>query len=595
MSPAPAPEALYLPASSEPGVFAWLHRAAPTAVPAGLGLVVCNPFGFEEVCAHRSLRHFACACAEAGLPALRFDYAGCGNSEGDDAEPERVSQWIRSVHRAIDALKQATGVRRVALMGVRLGALLAALAAADRDDVQAFIAIAPVLRGRAYVRELTMLSASGTAGAQGSGTRDDGAIESAGFTLTAETRSSLAALDARRLPRAPAPHVLLVERDDMPGAAPWVAELEGLGAQVRLVSWPGYADMMRDPQRARPPLAMVAGVVDALRAWVAADALPPAATAQPTGLPLQVLRGGAQPVRESAVHIDTGGTPLFGVLTKPEGNPPGPAVLMLNSGSVHHIGPNRLWVRLAREWAARGVTVLRLDISGIGDSPPRPGADENVVYTPHAGTDIAAALAWLRREGGATQCHVMGLCSGGYHALKAAMAGQYMASALMINPLTFHWKDGMDMDEVKAYEVPALASKFRRRLFAPASWQKLLRGRVDVRIVLQVAWLRLRSLVEPRLRAAARALRLPLTDDLAAQLAEAARHGIRLKFVFADNAPGYALLRREAGSAIDRMVQRGQASLDFIGDADHTFTPLAAREHLVQVLERRMRDDCTPP
>ena len=51
--------------------------------------MICNPFGFEEVCAHRSLRHLAGAAAAAGIAALRFDYAGCGNSSGDESDPGR--------------------------------------------------------------------------------------------------------------------------------------------------------------------------------------------------------------------------------------------------------------------------------------------------------------------------------------------------------------------------------------------------------------------------------------------------------------------------------------------------------------------------
>src|SRR5690242_1473359 len=144
----PPPEAHYF-GSRSPDLFGWLHRAAGDEKPApapALGLVICNPFGFEEVCAHRSLRHFAAAAAAAGVPALRFDYAGCGNSRGDEFQPDTLAAWIRSIHEAVERLKQATGVSRVCLLGLRLGASLAALAAALRNDVAAWIAIAPIVR-----------------------------------------------------------------------------------------------------------------------------------------------------------------------------------------------------------------------------------------------------------------------------------------------------------------------------------------------------------------------------------------------------------------------------------------------------------------
>lgn len=588
----PDPQPFYL-ASGGTSLFAWLHRSRPKEVSA-TGLVICNPFGFEEVCAHRSLRHLAMAAAEAGIPAMRFDYAGCGNSEGDDFLPDRLAEWVKSIHRAADALKQMTGVTSICLAGLRLGATLATLAALQRDDVSGLVAIAPILRGRNYLRELTMLGITGAAPVPPEAGPADGALlESAGFLLTRETSEALGTVDLRRLPKAPAARVLIVDRDDMPGAGPWQADLERVGAQAEMATWPGYAAMMRDPQRSRVPQPIIDGVVEWLQRGLA-PAEPMHARTSEAATDVQRIRVGERTLLERVLHIDTGLSPLFGVLTREEGAAAArPAVLMLNSGSVHNIGPNRLWVQLARRWAFQGLTVLRLDISGIGDSPACAGAEENVVYTPHAGADIAAALAYLRREVGATECHVMGLCSGGYHALKAAMAGQYMASALMINPLTFNWKEGSDMSELKDYEVSGLAVKFRRQLFTATPWKKLLRRKVNLRIVAKVAWLRLWSFVYPHMLELARALHIPFKHDLARELAGVAKREIRLKFVFAQDAPGFELLEREGGRAVHRMVRRHQATLDFVPGADHTFTRLAARERLVALLDERVLAECT--
>ncbi|MGY4828022.1 alpha/beta fold hydrolase [Sphaerotilaceae bacterium SBD11-9] len=583
MSAVPPPQPFYFGPPGE-GLFAWLHR--PASPGSGLGLVICNPFGFEEVCAHRSLRHFAIAAAESGVPALRFDYAGCGNSEGDEFEPEHFAHLLRSIHRAVDALKQASGVAQVCLLGVRLGASLAALAGAERDDVAALVAIAPVVRGRAYLRELTILGEAGAKALPETRGRE-GLLESAGFLLTAQTSAALGAMDLRNLHKAPAPRVLIVERDDMLAAANWTPELERLGSQVTTGAWPGYAAMMRDPQRSEVPQQIVDGVVACLGEWRSQAGAPTAAAAQAPGA--EVLVRGR--VRETAVHITTGVSPLFGVLTREEGAGAQPAVLMLNSGSVHHIGPNRLWVRLAREWVGRGVTVLRLDVSGIADSAPQPGAEENIVYSRQAVSDVAAALAYLRSLG-VTECHAVGLCSGGYHALKAAMAGQELASAIMVNPLTFYWREGTEMSDLKDYEVTGLAARFRSQLFTATPWKKLLRGQVDVRIVAQVAWRRLWSLVHPHALRLARVLRLPLRNDLARDLSRVVRRGVILGFIFAENAPGYELLERQGGQAIHRLVAGQQATLDFVPGADHTFTRLDAREQLVALLNRRVLGAC---
>lgn len=566
-------------------LFGWLHSAA--SADTGLALLVCNPFGFEEVCAHRSLRDLARAAAASGVPTLRFDYAACGNSAGDiGSDVDLVALWQASIGQAIDEIKRATGAMQVCLLGVRLGAMLAALAALRREDVAGLIAIAPVVRGRAYLRELTVLGRTGRAAAPG-GDASLG-LESAGFVLPKATCDALSPLDLHALPRAPAPRVLVVERDDLPDSGDWVSALQRLGAATELARWPGYAAMIDDPQRARTPQRIVEGVVEVLARWQ--QGLPRAKAAATSGSGRRELAG--EGATEQPVHIDVGGSSLFGVMHRPTSARPGPAVLMLNSGSVHSIGPNRLWVRLARLWAASGLRVLRLDIAGIGDSDPRAGEPDNVVYSPHAMADVAAALAWLRDREGASACHAMGLCSGAYHAFKAATSGLPVASALMINPLTYSWEPGTPLSDVKEYEVVELSDKYLSRLLTLDPWVRLLRGELHLSLIAHVAWRRLLGALRLGWRGVARALRLPLKDDLARELRRAARARVRLHFVFAAGAAGHTLLQQQSGRILGRLIAHGYASIDFVPDADHTFTSMQARERLVGLVDRLIRRAC---
>ena len=572
------------------GLFGWLHRPDGPHQ-ADVGLVICNPFGFEEVCAHRSLRHLAESAAAAGMPTLRFDYSGSGNSAGDEFQSDMLGRWRQSIHEAVEGLKQASGVRKVCLVGLRLGSLLATLTAHERTDVAGLVLIAPVVRGRAYLRELTALAQTG-AGEFTEAPRG-GPLESAGFVMSEETRTALTAIDLHELEQAPAAHILIVERDDLPGTASWPAMLERLGAQVSVASWPGYLRMMDDPQRAQVPVAIVDGVLRQVAQWCELGAQAMGAD-RAWGHASQTLWVGAaaphRPLLETAVQIDGGESTLFAVLARPASDEvtPGPAVLMLSAGSVHAIGPNRLWVRLARRWAAQGVTVLRLDISGIGDSPPRPGSNENIVYSPHALQDIGAALRYLKGLPGVGACHLLGLCSGAYHAFKAAVAGHVAASVVMINPLTFSWHEGDRLSDVKEYEIFALTSKYRGKFFTREPWRKLVRGHLDWRLIREVALRRISGLAAPQLIEVARWLRLPQQSDLLRDLKIAANHGVTLRFIYAEGAPGFALMRKQSGHAITRLQASQAATLDFVAGADHTFTRVATRESLVQLLDLRL-------
>lgn len=579
---APRAEARYFGPAEQP-LFGWLHRSADSGE-VGLAMVVCNPFGFEAVCMHRSLRQIAIAAAGVGVPTLRFDYAACGHSAGDDADDgDLLPRWVASVHGAIDAAKQATGAARVVLFGVRLGAALAAMAAVERDDVHGLILVAPVVRGRAYLRELRLLGGAATA-APADARRG---LESAGFVLSQVTCDAVSRLDLKALTRAPASRVVVVERDDLQDPGDLTTAWQSLGAQAVTQRWPGYAAMADDPQRAAVPRHIVDGVLSTLRDWQIDAPRVPARAAAWGAESMQDPQAGAW--TECTLHIEAGeGGALFGVMCRPAAARwphEGPAVLMLNAGSVHAIGPNRLWVRLARRWAARGMRVLRVDITGIGDSAARPDAIDNVVYSPHAMRDVAAALTHLRAREGATACHVMGLCSGAYHAFKAATTGLEVDSALMINPLTYFWAPGTPLTDIKDYEVISLGSRYGALLLTSDPWRRLVRGELDLRVIGAVAWRALARGVSLPLRALARGLHLPLKNDLARELRRAAEAGIPLRFVFAANAPGHALLAQQSGGALSVALRRGEVSVTFVADADHTFTAAEARDRLVGLLD----------
>jgi pimeloyl-ACP methyl ester carboxylesterase len=597
----PAAEARYFGAPDE-RLFGWLHRADAQAAP-DLALVVCNPFGFEEVCMHRSLRQLAIAAARAGIPALRFDYAGCGHScgEGDDGGDQTL-RWVASIHSAIDAVRRATGASRVVLLGVRLGAALATLAAVERADVHGLVLLAPVVRGRAYLRELTLLggAAPGSAGRE---PVDQGGLESAGFTLSAATCDALSRVDLRSLARAPAADVVVIERDDLLAADGLAAAWERLGVRITSHRWPGYAAMADDPQRAVASPQIIDGVVSALRDWgqrLEGHTPRPAVAGEWGTERLVDPKAGAW--AESVVNIEAGnGATLFGVMCRPSAvdsaGSDGPALLLVNAGSVHAIGPNRLWVCLARRWAARGIRVLRIDISGIGDSAARADAEDNVVYSLHAMSDVAAALDHLRQHEGASACHVMGLCSGAYHAFKAATGHRGVDSALMINPLTYFWVPGTPLTELKDYEVISLSERYRSLLLSAHAWRRLLRGDLDLRAIAAVTSSAAARGMALALRGAARWLRLPLKDDLARELQRASDAGVRLRFVFAANAPGYTLLAQQSGRALAAARRRGTVAVTFVRGADHTFTRADARARLVNVLDELLAQACgqAPP
>ena len=122
-------------------------------------MVLCNPVGDESIRAHRTLRHMAEELAAAGLPVLRFDFDGTGDSAGDERDPGRVAAWREDVRLAVAEIKQRAGVDRVALVGLKLGGTLAAVAAeamaGTTAAIDALVLWGAQETGSAFVSEVT--------------------------------------------------------------------------------------------------------------------------------------------------------------------------------------------------------------------------------------------------------------------------------------------------------------------------------------------------------------------------------------------------------------------------------------------------------
>jgi len=193
------------------------HHPPSGLPPRRWGVVICNPFGQECLRAHRSLREIAARLSKNGFHVLRFDYQGTGDSAGEGNEAG-VEAWLGDVAAAMAEIREASGLAGVALVGLRLGATLATLAARRAGGVEAIVLWDPVLDGAAYLGEVRAAHRAWLADrARGAAIRDDEAL---GFPLSALLAADLASL---RLNGAPAARrVLVVSSDEDDGTlAAW--------------------------------------------------------------------------------------------------------------------------------------------------------------------------------------------------------------------------------------------------------------------------------------------------------------------------------------------------------------------------------------
>jgi alpha-beta hydrolase superfamily lysophospholipase len=604
---------IYFP-SGEHQLFGWVHH--PTIADAsGWGVVVCKPFGYEALCAHRSVRKFADAAAALGMPVLRFDYAGSGDSVDIAANAEQIELWTRDIARAVAELRRLTGVSRVCLLGFRLGALLAVLAS-RQCPVDALALVAPVLSGKRYLKEIRTLQLAADAAARAApsagqnmgqntaqntseGRREAagaGGMEASGYVLAAASVATLSQADATGALAPTITEVLIIDRGDLPVARAWSQALSAAGARAEYQALPGFVEMMMTaPQFAVPPEEMLRatrGWLERLRDQTPGQA-PAAAGNADAGLAAYILalRGDSDDpgdsITEHGVFLGEDQA-VFGIVATPcGGENRRRAVILLNTGADYHMGASRMYVALARRWARRGYYVLRLDLAGLGDSPARAGRVDNEVFSSDALEDIRAAIGFLQQRFEIREINLVGVCSGAYHALRAAVAGFPVKRILMVNIGNFYWDDSMSLEKaLQATETVRNPGLYGERIFSARAWRRFLTGQVNILRIIRVYLSRPAVELKSKLRDAARAVGIRLHRDLGRELDEVIARGVRVVFVFARGEPGLGLLRIEAGSKMKRLGER--CRIVMIDSADHTFSRSGPREVLENVLSEEL-------
>jgi alpha-beta hydrolase superfamily lysophospholipase len=449
----PIARPIWLPGPHRP-IFAWFH--CPDDHQARAGVVVCPPVGFDYFSSHYALRVLAEQLTDAGFCVVRFDYDGTGDSLGGHGDPDRVGSWLGSVASARVGLRRA-GLDRICLVGLRLGATLAAVDAAGDGGTDQLVLWDPTASGRSFLVEQRAVSVM-KLGVPA--TSEDGSVEIPGAVFDAAAVRSLHDLAIRGVAHPLARRVLALTRRDRPVDGALVRPTMGREEVVHEEAVGQAALLDRVAPYQELPLAAIRRIVD----WLSEGAPTVAQrVAIPSGPSRAVVgrRVTGQAIVETAVRVPPAG--LFGILTEaePGGEPEAesgrlPAVIFLSVATEPHIGPARLWVTLARRWASAGFRTLRMDLSGLGDSPHRGGGELWTCYKPEAFDDVVDAARWMSPEN-PSNVVLVGLCSSGYQVLENALA-IHARGAVAVNPrvsfLPAEHRVGRNLDERRRIALP---------------------------------------------------------------------------------------------------------------------------------------------
>jgi pimeloyl-ACP methyl ester carboxylesterase len=545
------------------GCFGWFHEAAGPAPAGDRGVVLCASLGYEEICTHRALRDMAMRLADAGFAVLRFDYPGTGDSLGSDEDPGRLEALLGSIRAAVRTLRATAGLRHVALAGLRMGALLAAGAGADADEL---VLMAPPSSAAGWLRE--QLALARLAGEAEAGP----ALRACGFTTTAETASALRGFRPLVAPANLSRRILVLDDPDRFPESPASAALRARGAEVTTEPFEGLPALLQDARLSETPFA----AIETVARW-----LTPAAgdAGWPRMVPKAVLSAPGFTEQPAAI---AGTALLSGVLCLPDAPLPGaPATVLLNTGANRRIGYGRLAVDVARRLAQAGYASLRLDVAGVGDSDARPGGGR-VVYTDAAVGDVQAAIDALALAGW-SRVVLAGVCSGAHLAFHTALADTRVAGMVMMNLQRLYWREGDSLELAPRRARIRATDFYLRGLLQPSTWRRLAAGDVDTAAVISGLFSRYRerltALLDPLLRR-----RTAGRVRSAADFRTLAQRGVRALLAYGADDPGLDELKYHFGHGGRLLRRHAHTDLRIVPDADHNLSVPSARVAFAELL-----------
>ena len=244
---------------------------------------------------------------------------------------------------------------------------------------------------------------------------------------------------------------------------------------------------------------------------------------------------------------------------------PGPALVILNAGVLHRVGPHRLHVTLARRIAAIGLASLRLDLGGIGDSI---ASSDAASFRESAVADTRAAMTGLGELVGARRFVLFGVCSGADNSIATALADDRVTGIILVDPPTYPTRRGQ-------------LRHLMRRITKRGSLRELARTALDVaaRELRQAA---VRYGRHPVDAPVSEGRELPPVAVFGDQLTRLVDRGVR---IFAIYSGIHGARYNDADQLFELFpALRGRLDPGYFPTANHTFTELATQAELLDAV-----------
>ncbi len=510
------------------------------------GVVLCHSIGHEYARGYRNLQQLALQLCSHGFDVLRFDYANTGNSHGR-CEELTAEQMQRNLIDARDHLQRQSGAQHITAIGLRMGASIAATVPPATFDQ--FILWDPVINGDTFVKMLDQFHHQELVGLQRfRSIRSAGAIDqSYGHAMSPKKRNSLKSL---RVPLNRPNTAVIVTKQSMTsaGESAWLRSQSNVIDVSDDVRW--EATQYTESAFSSPE--SVKAILGLLPRHTSDDS--------PTSVNLQSETQPTVPNSQPNAIVFGNYNHLLGVWQPSvQQTQTDTAVIFVTAGMLHHVGPFRLHVDLARSLARHGIASLRFDISGIGESF---GVGVGGRSIDRAADEISQAIDWIEQNTKIEKVILFGLCSGADDSLHAAVRDDRVVGVVPMDGCGYR---------TPAYYWHRFAGHHLQRMLRPSKWVDVIRRITGIR-----------KKVPRSLQQGDDIREFPSRTEAVAQLANLADRQTRLHFIYTGGVGMYYSYANQFDHMFPELRGRHEVSSCFHPAMDHVAYLCEDRAELVQ-------------
>ncbi len=250
-------------------------------------------------------------------------------------------------------------------------------------------------------------------------------------------------------------------------------------------------------------------------------------------------------------------------------------VIFINAGLIHKIGPNGLYVKMARSLAIDGITTFRFDFSGLGDSEI---SINSLDYEKNKISEIQLAMDCIFEKTGINRFVLSGMCTGAEDAFKAAKVDDRIMGLILI--------DGIYQEREFVEKIYNIALKncairyYKKHIFSFKRWVKIITGKSNiVRLVLKIIIYSIRGLSKKIFLKGVKHNENVDADQFAIDdWIKLLNKNIKTYLIFSEGSPMIDVFNLTIAKQLKDYTNNHNLQINVIKDVDHNFTPIWAQE-----------------